>query len=466
MRSLTTSNSWPSEADAALAVDRRARATRAGSRASRRAAAARSSEQRRAGRRARSNARLIACPPAAPSRRGVPCRRWSSSPAATEAVVEHVVARDQQRRERHAAGERRGGEQRELQRERDGVDGSLAEQREVRGEQRSRAAAAPRSAAAGARRSSARRAAGSRAATSMPPRRTIGQAWLIMRRLRANSPSIDGTIFSVAARRGRVDRAAAALDEVEREREVVAHDRVDDDVVLAAHRVDRAVAGGHRREPRLERRAATSRSASRGPPGSCRPRHRRSAPGRRRSRRAASAKRARRAPAARRAPRYELASENAISVCADRPRATAASWATTLPPQGSSSTTSAPAARARGGVSSGEPSQATITSSRSRGQSSARALATFAAITSCSRWAAITSETNGSPLGAAAAGAGAGSRRATAADRRQQQRVADLRVDQQRRRAPEQDLRGAHAARLEQALVEAAGARRAIGSHA
>jgi hypothetical protein len=36
----------------------------------------------------------------------------------------------------------------------------------------------------------------------MPPRRTIGHAWLIMRRLRVHSPSIDGTIFSVARASG------------------------------------------------------------------------------------------------------------------------------------------------------------------------------------------------------------------------------------------------------------------------
>ena len=74
-----------------------------------------------------------------------------------------------------------------------------------------------------------------------------------MRRLRAPSPSIDGTIFSVAARLRRVDGAAAALDDVEREREVVAHHRVDVHVGLAAHGVDRAVAGRDRRERRLVR---------------------------------------------------------------------------------------------------------------------------------------------------------------------------------------------------------------------
>ena len=46
-------------------------------------------------------------------------------------------------------------------------------------------------------------------------------------------------------RAGDVDRPPAALDHVEREREVVAHDRVDLDVRLGAHGVDRAVAGRH-----------------------------------------------------------------------------------------------------------------------------------------------------------------------------------------------------------------------------
>jgi hypothetical protein len=36
----------------------------------------------------------------------------------------------------------------------------------------------------------------------MPPRRTIAHAWLIIRRLRADSPPIDGTIFSVARASG------------------------------------------------------------------------------------------------------------------------------------------------------------------------------------------------------------------------------------------------------------------------
>ena len=41
-------------------------------------------------------------------------------------------------------------------------------------------------------------AGGKAARSSIPPRRTIGQAWLIIRRLRAISPSIEGTIFSLA----------------------------------------------------------------------------------------------------------------------------------------------------------------------------------------------------------------------------------------------------------------------------
>ena len=37
---------------------------------------------------------------------------------------------------------------------------------------------------------------------SMPPRSTIGHVWLIMRRLRANSPLSEGTIFSLARAAG------------------------------------------------------------------------------------------------------------------------------------------------------------------------------------------------------------------------------------------------------------------------
>ena len=52
-------------------------------------------------------------------------------------------------------------------------------------------------------------------------------------------------------RLGHIDRAAAALDHQEREREVVAHDGVDLDVGVAPDRVDRAVARRHRRQRRL-----------------------------------------------------------------------------------------------------------------------------------------------------------------------------------------------------------------------
>ena len=70
-----------------------------------------------------------------------------------------------------------------------------------------------------------------------------------------------------------------------------------------------------------------------------------------------------------------------------------------------------PAAR----VASGDPSQATTTVSRSAGQSSARALATFAAMTSSSACAATTSATCGaSAAGCGAAAAGRSSRPAAA----------------------------------------------------
>ena len=55
------------------------------------------------------------------------------------------------------------------------------------------------------------------------------------------------------ARRGGVDRAPAALDHVEGQREVVAHDRIDAQVGLGAHRVDGAVARGDRRQLGLAR---------------------------------------------------------------------------------------------------------------------------------------------------------------------------------------------------------------------
>ena len=148
----------------------------------------------------------------------------------------------------------------------------------------------------------------------------------------------------------------------------MAHDRVDDDVGVAAGRVDRAVAGRDRGQARLHARARPARSASRRPPGwppsARRSRPARSGPGRRRSRRAGRRTR-RRAPRAASGSHSALASENAT--ISPRARCTAASWARILPPRGSSSTTSAPASRARAAVASVQPSQATITSSSSRG---------------------------------------------------------------------------------------------------
>ena len=102
----------------------------------------------------------------------------------------------------------------------------------------------------------------------MPPPSTAGHAWLIIRRLRRNSPSTVGSGRSDGARRRLVDGPPAPLHEVEREREVVAGARVEPQVGLAPHRVDRAVAGGDRPEPALERAHRRSRSASRRPPGS------------------------------------------------------------------------------------------------------------------------------------------------------------------------------------------------------
>ena len=73
-----------------------------------------------------------------------------------------------------------------------------------------------------------------------------------------------------------------------------------------------------------------------------------------------------------------------------------------LAARGSSSTTSAPAARARSAVASAPgsapPSTATTISSRSRGQSSASAFSTLAAITSCSPYAATIRLTSGMPM--------------------------------------------------------------------
>ena len=64
------------------------------------------------------------------------------------------------------------------------------------------------SAAAGARRARRRRAASSRAGESIPSPTTMSQSPTIIRRLRANSPSRVGTIFSSAPRR-RARRASA-----------------------------------------------------------------------------------------------------------------------------------------------------------------------------------------------------------------------------------------------------------------
>ncbi len=166
---------------------------------------------------------------------------------------------------------------------------------------------------------------------------------------------------------GLVHGAQPALDHVEGQREIVAHDRVDDDVGGAAGGVDGAVAGGDRGEARLERAqgelVAPVDTLLVGGIGARRL-PARSGPGRRRSRRADLR---RRGPAPRSAPgsQAELASEKAtISPAAS---ATAASCARILPPRGSSSTRSAPAARARSAVASLQPSQATISCKRSRG---------------------------------------------------------------------------------------------------
>ena len=67
-----------------------------------------------------------------------------------------------------------------------------------------------------------------------------------------------------------------------------------------------------------------------------------------------------------------------------RARSTARSCAAALPLRGSSITASAPASCASSAVRSLEPSEATITSSSSRGYSSARALRTLPAITASS----------------------------------------------------------------------------------
>ena len=143
-------------------------------------------------------------------------------------------------------------------------------------------------------------------------------------------------------------RQPAALDHVERERQVVAHDRVDDEVGLAAGGVDGAVAAGDRAHPRLERAQrhliAPVQALLVGPALvdaadlAAHVADRGSANG------ATSARERARAPSSRWRPRRRRSRPRA--------RSTAASWARILPPRGSSSTRSAPAARARwrGGV--------------------------------------------------------------------------------------------------------------------
>ena len=123
---------------------------------------------------------------------------------------------------------------------------------------------------------------------------------------------------------GLVDRAAAALHHQVRQREVVAEARVDLDVVLAPHRVDRAVAAGDRVQhrlglahaelvapvralavrPRRPRRAAAGRRRTRRRVGEVadEPAQRRRRPRRvrvRRTRRSRRSSRARRGPARR-----------------------------------------------------------------------------------------------------------------------------------------------------------------------
>ena len=83
-----------------------------------------------------------------------------------------------------------------------------------------------------------------------------------------------------------------------------------------------------------------------------------------------------------------------------------------------------------------------MTSRRSAGQSSSRALATLAAMMGASRCAAMTSDTDGSaPSGTAAATLRP---RRSAAEHLEQQRIADLRVDEQADGHPEDDGDGDH----------------------
>ena len=258
-----------------------------------------------------------------------------------------------------------------------------------------------------------------------------------MRRLRANSPSIDGHHLLARARAGHVHRAQPALDHVEREREVVAHDRVDHHVGVAARRVDRAVAGGDRATAATRARAPPSRSASTAPSWLASRRRRRaarSAPGRRRSRRAGPRTRATSARAAS-GSHSALASENATispRAALDRRVLRADLAAARQLEHQVGARLRAPARRCR------RRSRRTRRSPRgARAGSRARsAFATFAAITRSSSWAATTSDSDGS--GGRVGPPPGGRRRARAAPARassgeQRARVADLRPDDQAR---------------------------------
>ena len=109
---------------------------------------------------------------------------------------------------------------------------------------------------------------------SIRPRSVISQQCSNIRTLRRYSSSRSRDGFSNASASGVVDRAPAALHHQVREGEVVPEARIDVDVVLAAHGVDRAVAARDRAEPRTRSRAARARSASTRPRGSSRPRAR------------------------------------------------------------------------------------------------------------------------------------------------------------------------------------------------
>ena len=157
-------------------------------------------------------------------------------------------------------------------------------------------------------------------------------------------------------------RRASALHHQIREREVVAEARVDLDVVLAPHRVDRAVAAGDGVEPRLvgsERElvapvdaflVATVVRLDVQPAADIRD--------------VGIGKVARRACAARRAPRCSSRRRRRRSR-ADVSR-TALSWAATLPPR-ALRITRAPAASASSSVRSVDASEVTTSSSCSAG---------------------------------------------------------------------------------------------------